>query len=451
MDSRNLLQKSKQIIILLDSDSLNVELEKRNRDLIALLDYTDINQFIFIRSPSSAKNDLTTKISEYELFLPENYETKPRAIGSLTIQGRENSMVFPFGYKMAYIPAHAKDIYGKEDVDESQYNAVKQILIQATFSQLAAHSSNKTQTFLFFTENKDLLKKRLPLEHQFGFPLNIMTLKEGVQFLDLVLKRNEQYLLRGHFYINKGYWYWLSLRLKVPHLSKFTPISTAISYRAEYSLMALDEMGIQFYKGVNNDTKDNSLYHFNYLITLISGIFDNLALITDQDLQISHKDIRQIGLSKSGSKPFLKEIRERRPDIRKHINNYVDFINLIYSFREDVVHRAGLPSVVFHDSSYKHGWNAQFIKISEEIARMIELCGDGKRDFDKFSEWGVYKSGNVFFVTPYILGISLVRTILQFTDIYLDLLGYPLSSDVLKSDQDLDKHLKIFEIYRLGI
>jgi hypothetical protein len=451
MDSRDLLNKSDKIFIFLDSDSIINQLEKENRYLIAVLDYVNLSRFVFFRSDCNSGREIIQKVPEYQLYLKDDHETNPMAIGTLVIPEKDKRKGFPFGYKMGYIPLYAQQIFGKEELNEQQFNAIKQILVQAALCQFAEHSSNKSDSCIFITENNNLLRNRLSLERQFNFPLNIMNINEGNIFLDLVLKKNNIYLIRENFCTDKGYYYWLSLRSKIPHLSKFNPISTAISYRAEYALMAVDEMGIQYFLGANNDTKDNSLYHFNYLIILISGIFDNLALLSDQELNINYKDKRQIGLSKSGSKLFLREIRERRPDIREHIHNYVDFINLIYSFREDIVHRAGLPSMIFQKNSKSGGWKAQFIEISEEMAKMIKMCGDKKRDYDSFSEYGVYNSGDIFYVIPYILAISLVRSILQFIDEYLSLLNYPLTSDLKTSNQDLIKELSIFERYHLGM
>jgi hypothetical protein len=57
-------------------------------------------------------------------------------------------------------------------------------------------------------------------------------------------------------------------------------ILDGFSQRFCFLLMSIDEMGFQYYRGVNNVTMDDMLYHFNYFILLITGIYDSLALQT---------------------------------------------------------------------------------------------------------------------------------------------------------------------------
>ncbi len=66
-------------------------------------------------------------------------------------------------------------------------------------------------------------------------------------------------------------------------------ILDAFSSRFVFLLMALDEMGFQYYQGVDNDTMDNTLYHFNYFISLITGIFDSLAIRTKNQYNLKSK------------------------------------------------------------------------------------------------------------------------------------------------------------------
>src|SRR5450759_2745183 len=148
------------------------------------------------------------------------------------------------------------------------------------------------------------------------------------------------------------------MRLKLPHYNVGDPMIDALSLRFQYILMALDEIGIQFYSGTGNDTMDNTLYHFNYLISLITGIFDNLALKTNSHLAINFVDLRKVCINNNSGREFLREIRNKNQGLRDHISVYMDFINLIYEFRELVVHREGLSSTAFENMD-EH-WKANF-------------------------------------------------------------------------------------------
>jgi hypothetical protein len=46
-------------------------------------------------------------------------------------------------------------------------------------------------------------------------------------------------------------------------------------------------------------------------------------------------------LSKDSGEEFLEKIETFNPNLKQHINRYRDFINLIYEFREKVIHQEG--------------------------------------------------------------------------------------------------------------
>jgi hypothetical protein len=56
-----------------------------------------------------------------------------------------------------------------------------------------------------------------------------------------------------------------------------------------YVLAKQIQMGFQYYQGVDNDTMDNTLYHFNYFVSLITGIFDSLAIRTKNQYNLKSK------------------------------------------------------------------------------------------------------------------------------------------------------------------
>lgn len=216
-------------------------------------------------------------------------------------------------------------------------------------------------------------------------------------------------------------------------------------------LMALDEMGIQYFLGANNDTKDNTLYHFNYLITLITGIFDNLALKTNTQLGINCTDLRKVSINNKTGRDFLKEVKNKRPDIRDHINSYVEFISLIYLFRELVVHREGLSKTGFDYRSRDGKWGANFIKVSAEIKRKLKACGDKAGNYNPFTKWGFYESGTQYFLDPYNFSLEAIKKLTKFIEKYLELLGYnSFIKTQEQKDNDFTKEMKFFEEYHLG-
>ena len=183
----------------------------------------------------------------------------------------------------------------------------------------------------------------------------------------------------------------------------------------------------------------------------MTGIFDNLALKTNTYLEIRFSDPRRVSLSKTGGREFLREVRSRNPVIRNHITRYMNFIRLIYSFREIVAHREALKKLVsFQYSDGVAKSKAYFIPISERQKNYIKACRDVSGVLDAFSEWGL-PEGKGLYLDSYHFAIRAITTLKNFVDKYLELLGYPSFVETQKQKRDeFTKTLVFFEKYHLG-
>ena len=99
---------------------------------------------------------------------------------------------------------------------------------------------------------------------------NIVTIKEAMEILDFFAKRHGKFYIAPGVIVNKGLWYWIPLRAKLPNFNvslNDSSMVNALATRFQYLLMSIDEIGIQYYSGTDNDTLENTMYHFNYFIT----------------------------------------------------------------------------------------------------------------------------------------------------------------------------------------
>jgi hypothetical protein len=62
------------------------------------------------------------------------------------------------------------------------------------------------------------------------------------------------------------------------------------------------------------------------MIGLITGVFDNLALVTAKRYQIK-LDKMNISLSRDSGKEFLEKVEVINPILKQHIDTFRDFIN----------------------------------------------------------------------------------------------------------------------------
>jgi hypothetical protein len=149
------------------------------------------------------------------------------------------------------------------------------------------------------------------------------------------------------------------------------------------------------------------------MIVLITGIFDNLALLTAECYHIK-LDKMYISLSRDSGEKFLEKVEMINPILKQHIDTFRDFINLVYAFREKVSHQEGLNQTY---SPIVHNWSS-FIKIDPEIWDYIKRCDDGDSEYKYISKWGVLKRESGIMLDPYFFSSHALSNLLSFTNEY---------------------------------
>lgn len=244
-------------------------------------------------------------------------------------------------------------------------------------------------------------------------------------------------------------------------------ILQAFSNRFIDLLRAIDEIGFEYYKGVNNDTMDGRVYHLNYFITLVTGLFDNLALLSLSyyPLQVKGVNSRQkdrmfkISLR---NKDFLKALKEKNQDLYDFIKNNKNFIELFYPFREEIIHRSGLKKAGFKYTGDDVNWEMNIIRLSEDVANTIEVF-DGESEYEVITRWGIYKSNSEYFLEPFHFVKAATENLIEFCNKYLELLAFNQlleknpevkqkieESNKSKTHRDFIKNIEIFKRDHLG-
>jgi len=440
MNSKNLFRGEK-LNVIIDSDTFTNPAYLDSKVVKSILTYSTSQDIELLRTEKNVSNDSLNNVTEIKL-IREKSSIKNIQIEKEGFTGYKSTT--SFGYRTEDIEQIAKVVFNKETIEASEFNRLLNIFVLAALR-------HRDELFIFITEDETLLKKRLWLESHFpGGELNIFSLAESSLFIDLYLKNNKKYLINSGYSLNKGYWYWLSFRTKIPHFNVDDSIISALSTRFQYLLMSIDEIGLQYYSGVNNDTMHNILYHFNYAISLITGIFDSLSIKTNLLLNLNFSNGPKISLSNNTGREFLRAVRDSRPDIREHIHSEVEFINLIYSFRELVIHRDCLRSLIYQDEAEEGPWKANFIQLESSIANSIRTIFGSIKILNPFEESGLYEAHGEFFLEPFSFIRKCVEKLIIFVDKYLELLGYPIFIDSLPETDDFKQTYMRFNEYHLG-
>lgn len=445
--SRAILNNIKELGIYLDSESLEPLLDKKDNSIIRILRYSDLKCLNFFRIPFKTNHDELKNIIECNWRYDGNTDSY-----IVDITKTDKIDISLLGYTRKSILDSAKRHYEKQYITEIEFNKILSIFAQANF--------NRTSPHIYITADDFILKKRFWFESNFpGLTLNIMTIDEAIIFLDLFFKNNNLFFMDRHFRLNEGLWYLNSMNSKLSHykFDKENFIINSLADRYIYALMALDKMGIQYFLGVNNDTEDNTLYHFYFFITLLTGIFDNLALIIDKKLDIKFHPKDRISMKKNKrSKEFWRLVKIKDPKIDNYRQDYVNFINLILSFRDSIIHREGLSKMGFEYRGEIH-WEANFIEIpTDEISNIKNYikskpCEDQDDKYSPYTKWGTFFINDAYYIIPYIFSINAMRKLTEFINKYMELLGYSSFKDSQKLENDsFTRDLNIFEKYHLG-
>ena len=446
--------KNTKLRVLLDSDSLKSDSAKR------LLQYDDNDLFEFVSLGNSIKHTVAELNFDGESSATSIVIDKS---GNHSYGSKSNIW---FGYNISSIKAVAK----KLDIKYCDL-----ILVYILNALIGPDTAQKT---ILITEREKLLNRLNWRKESFpSVPTNsIFGPDEALIYIDLHCKHLKKYLIAPNFYANRGLWYLYSLKTK---LSEYQPVWSVVVFGSatipdgenlmDYTesladrftdmLIAVDEIGINYYTDVNNDTQDAIIYHFNYWITLFTGVFDSLAWISKYRYQIELDRVGGIGLRTCRHKEFTKILFEKNAKFKGFLSINSSVIELMYEPRNLVIHRSRLKGLRFDNKSENFYFN--MVRITEAFFYQIVELSKEKGDVPR--EWGHYKSHGDFFLEPYRFVRKATSALIKFTNGYLKLLdfGECADSDVKLKEEiegshdstrqnDFVKDLEMFAKHRLG-
>lgn len=346
----------------------------------------------------------------------------------------------------------------KRKLDNEELESMIWLFVNESLSQNRITLDNELTKTLFITQNKILLRDS-NWRKKYVLNLYVLDVNDSMIMMDLILKFKYNKYCIDYLRItnNPGLWYWYSFRSKIPYYHvpdrkdiEQKDILEEFANRFTYLLTSLDNLGNISYFSAEVDSDFFILYYFNYLIVLMTGIFDSLALGTKEKYNITIKDYSpaKISLNSKSGKDFLKEVCKINHKLWDHIHKNSNFISLIYYFREFVVHREGFRQIGYIDSLYPRSRNStiiNYITITKDIVNLVKACGY-KKSPQQLYNWGIFFENEFFiFLEPYNFSKMIVNLLILFCNKYLILLEY---SNFLESP--LGINFKDFEKTKLG-
>lgn len=440
MYSRPIIDKIDPLNVFIDSNSFDSFPDDDNKLSQKILLFVKNKKLRFYRTEKESSNPLILPVPEIHIWLSEE-------IRWLSNQFEVDENIT----KERYFPTRIINNFSEEIFNDYEHTPeniaiILPILIHKFFE------SNENAS-IYITDNEKLLSYRYRLlNKENNFSICIFSLYDANLFLDLFFKRNNLYFSQDSRILSVGYWYHLSAYQKMPHIFGFNdPIMIGLFDRMSFALKCLDEIGIQNFKEITPDNNYIAMYHFTYLISLITGIFDNLAILTDTLLELEIKPPEEITLSKN-RKYFRERVNITYLELFEYIQNFDLFIALIHEFREIAVHKEGFHSLTFRNTDKKTGFMTCFVKLPEKMNKAIDLIKKNEKKphvrYPK-SDWGLYEIDKEFFINPYNFSLMAMSNLVNFTDGYLELIRKKSefkNREVKREDPDLD----LFKKFHLG-
>lgn len=417
--------------IIADADSLASNASKR------LIAYPD-NEIFEIIGFGDINGHVKTKIT------PPGNDGVP---GSIIInESRELSFGYWEEHYLGYLDETLRTCSRELHID---YQDIVKIF---SFASLSNKPTLNNQKYIFVTENRSLLDNFQKINESFlNFEqFSIFSAEEANLFVDIFCKKRGAFFVAPHLTVNAGLWYLHQMRSRandfnlpwsivvngmeiIPNHEKFMQVLDSLGTRLIDMFIAIDEIGKQYYQGANNDSLNMTIYHFNYWVTLFTGVLDTLAFVALHRYCITYTKQIKVGLRAKTNKEYLKTTSYCNIRLFQFIKENQKIINLMYGDgpRDLIIHRERMRGV-------------QVIRNTKEFK--INMLFIGERFFNKIvnisgykgnvsNPWGHTQQAGMFFLEPYGFAKNATNELLTFVNSFLDNLSF---EDYLKKNEILN-------------
>ena len=224
---------------------------------------------------------------------------------------------------------------------------------------------------------------------------NIITAEQALELVRILLTAHNRYYISAELPpVNEGFYYLYRFKRLFKEFQYAWTVATyaqgkglsekindhlaSLSTRLMFICMAYDKVAFFSLKTANHDVQNNQLYHLVYFVTLITGVFDNLAHIIKERYQLKINDRWDIGLRIPQNKEateFYKKLECHNVNLHAFLTakNTQRDIKIFYPLRDSLVHRE-LPTGVQLQQDSEIGKN--IFELSRETVESLKKISD---------------------------------------------------------------------------
>lgn len=332
----------------------------------------------------------------------------------------------------------------ESDSNENDYKEVFNDLIVAN-----AHCSVKQD--ILITSSKWLLGNR---KNRFIEEANPHSPSEALKIIGLLLRIRNDFRYAGNFAFDKGLYYWVLTRQKLPTMWKYfsacvyseeirkdniSILGQSILTRSCRAIQARDHIGKQFYLYQNNNSRDETMYHFDYFMLLISGAIDAQARVANRTYEIYSTEKERNASFRN--KEYTTKLEKSAPRLANFISSeYFQDISLLISKMRNSIHGAGLLPI-----AYKKEFESEvsLIRIPDSDRQtVLDICSK----YTSPTEWGLIIWPDAIFTNPFLFTENILEHTFNIINNIADATEveklFPFGTDLSKIDQapPLDQH-----------
>lgn len=202
----------------------------------------------------------------------------------------------------------------------------------------------------------------------------------------------------------------------------------SLAHRLEMICRAVDKISIYSLKRADNGSQANILYHFGYLVMLITGVYDDLAWILKLIYKVELKKW-DVTLRGDGNKKLFKFFSDKNEELYDFLTDVYtqDLINLLYPIRDALQHRQFVKGTRY---SEQNAHEKNLIQLPEEAVSTVKIVSDDLKDYGLVSS-----HSNVYLFDPELFTSKIIENTVFIVNQILSLIDWEEITESLPKEK----------------
>ena len=310
----------------------------------------------------------------------------------------------------------AKTLSGQYSSDSNEYQAALQDILVA--------KAHQALSFDILVTCSPILLKDKACGHFHNS--NPRSPGDAMKLVGLLLRSRNSFVAqmigKAKYNLSRGSYYWALTRYRLPAMWHYfgacldagkvrgddtDMMAQSVLVRSARAQEACDAVGRLFYVVQGNNTRDEIMYHFEYLSILLAGAFDSLARIAHRAYKIEkpeewhcyfHKGNYQKALEKKNAAQLIEILKSSR---------FKNLSTLLYELR-NTIHGASLQTLAYSENAEPQ---KSYLEANPKQSEKIWAATDS---FDSPVAWGLRQSHKRVLIEPYSFASKLLLESLKY-------------------------------------